>query len=382
METSEDGWVLSNAALHKVIRAVRQQLGAPLNPPPNTVAKGGFGPHDIKSCTNGTGATLQPNSVVAISTPSVAVLSGSDLVQIVPRVIQGTTSYSKAYGITVGGPSTSGDGTLVSFSGGLVSYTGTAPTEGKSVGPVPNAFTVSTTGPPMFTVVGVASASSLCEVVPFHYPLISPVTLGAQLASAGAVNVTLSDGRVVNATNTAGQILEAGAALCVSDPFNGQHYITGSAKPSTVSASTSGGTASIWKVTSATTIAAGGTGGVTLSDGTTATVTNWATRSRIESGDKLTVYLDSSTGGHWAIPETVVARMYKGLLSGTLASTDTTVGVGTMVALDGRPGTTSITTCSNHLNLAGPSGAKCIVVEDIATASTAHILLNVQHYNC
>lgn len=232
-DADEDAYMFNAAGVRRIVKSTRWTEGQSKQPAPPAVPRLGSGGKDVRSVINGSGEAISPNYLVAITSPSVAQAAGSDFFAVTARATKPSTTYTKQYGIVVGLPAENEEHTHASFDGGLVTYQGTQPTEGTRVGPVPGSFAVSSTAPPYFTVVGVSTQFSLCDVVPYQPATISPVTLASPLADGASADVTLSDGRVVNAQNVCGQLLASGNSLCVADPHSGMHYLTGSAAPST-----------------------------------------------------------------------------------------------------------------------------------------------------
>lgn len=383
----DEGYMFTGRAVRKLVKAARHTLGQPMNRPQQQGAAARFNPHDIRPILNATGGTLSQSDLVAIEAPSHVHRAGDELFSMVARAVAPSTAYHKLYAIVVGVPVENEDSGLASFSGGRVRYQGTAPEPDKSVGPVSGAHAVSTTGPPYFTVTAVSTADGLCDVVPYQPATISPVTLGAQLPDGNSVTVTLSDGRQVSAENKSGQTLESGNALCLSDPFDGKHYITGSALPSTSGGApaTTGQTWFYGLVNLATD--ANMEDGFNVDNVVTLDGSTWpATAFQINNPLKLTggdddpvLFVESSTARSFS-PQGYVAaailrrqpRWYEAaIVSGGIASTDATGTVESVVALDGAPAPTTTTlTVSNPFNWSGAGGAYCRVVEKLAASST------------
>lgn len=386
-ESSPDGWVLSDAALQKVIKAVRRTLGRPLNQRDDRRAGGGFGPLNITAATNNTGDTVGNHYVVEVTDGSAHVV-GDELIQMVPSVVQATTTYAKQYGIVVGQAAENGDTVLVSLSGGHANYQGTAPAVGDRVGPASGAYAVSSTAPPYFTVVGVSTQYQLCNVVPCQPATISPVTLSSSVNDDADATVTLSDGRQVEAKNVSGQILESGNALCLADPHTGMYYLTGSAKPSTSGGGGGSTAAAKWfygtvdLATDANMADGFNVANVVTLDGTTWPATSFQINNplKLTGGDSDVVLFTQSSTARPFSPQGYVAanimrrqpRFYEAaLVSGGIASTDATGTVESVVALDGAPAPTTTTlTVSNPFNWSGTAGNYCRVVEKLAASST------------
>lgn len=368
----EDEYMLSGRAVRRTAKVVKEYIGRPLNAP-GGAAPPRYGSGPIRQAVNATGEELNLYDLVALSTGSLSFAEGGDLQGTAVRATKATTAYTKSYGIVVGYPAQNEEYTLVSLGGGLVNYTGTVPEEGKSVGPVSGSFAVSTTGAPYFTVVGVSTQFSLVDVVPYQPATISPVTLGAQLANSASVTVTLSDGRQVSATNKSGQTLEIGNALCVADPFDGTHYLTGSAAPST------SGERFIWRCTLNDNIAPNATGSIQLSDTTIGTAglvtaTNWSLSHYANLSSRGVAWKDTN-GSYYFHPE--ARRWWMADLNAGLSSTGLTAEIANPIAIDGGSTLGPTTALDNQFGDYGKAGDRVLFLETPNAGSAKYALVRV-----
>ncbi len=199
------------------------------------------------------------------------------------------------------------------------------------------------------------------------------VTLSTGMAAGASATVTLSDGRIVTATNwsTDTALVTGDKCLCFEDLVDNIFYLVKTAREPTTR---------IWHSTADADIAAGASGNVILSDSSTVSATNWSNDVDIKTSDKIHVYQDPFNILYYAIKSggTGGTRWFKANLSGTLESTDTSASVGSVVALDGEDAP-AITTASNWLRKAGTNGSPVALVEDLSGEEPAYLLMDVIH---
>lgn len=167
-------------------------------------------------------------------------------------------------------------------------------------------------------------------------------------------------------------LLPGDRCLCFKDLVDDTYYLikTGG-QPQT----------KIWHSTSNANIAAGANGNVTLSTGTIVNATNWSNDVAIKTSDKIHVYQDPFNNLYYAIKSggSGGTRWFKGSLTGTLESTESTASVGSVVALDGQDAP-EIETVTNWLHKAGTNGSVVAIVEDLSgSEGPEYLLMDVLH---
>jgi hypothetical protein len=145
-ETNEGGWILSDAALAKVVKAVRRILGRSLTQRDDRSAGLDTGPVNWVTYKNVSGETVLPYSVLAPTTAFTVIrestAAGASIVSIVPHMTKPTTVYNPRFAIAGSQPTTNGGTGLCTYEGPCIQRCSTAatPAMGDGYGPKPGSF--------------------------------------------------------------------------------------------------------------------------------------------------------------------------------------------------------------------------------------------------
>ncbi len=145
-ETNEGGWVLSDAALAKVVKAVRRTLGSPLTQRDDRQPIRDTGPVNWVTYKNATGTTVPPYGVLAPTT-SFSVIKDStaadaSIVSIIPHMGQPSTVFQRRFAVGDAAGTTSGGIGLCTYEGPCMQRysTSATPAMGDGYGPKPGSF--------------------------------------------------------------------------------------------------------------------------------------------------------------------------------------------------------------------------------------------------
>lgn len=143
-ESSPDGWVLSDAALQKVIKAVRQTLGRPLNQRDDRGAGKPFTAVQWFPFLNDSGETVPSRGIVKIVADIQTHEVGDEIVNVVYKGDKPDTTFAKKYGICWPFPVEDGEVGFLTFDGPQwMPYDSGTPAIGEGWGPKPGQWTLS-----------------------------------------------------------------------------------------------------------------------------------------------------------------------------------------------------------------------------------------------
>lgn len=142
-ETSEEGWVLSDQALAKVVKAVRRLLGESHSKRDDRRVVTS-GPVNWRPYINDAGETVPSYGVVRLSTSFTVVTdpNTSSIIDVVYHALKPSTDWTRRYGVNSASPTTDGGTGLLCLEGPCIVACDATAAQGEGWGPKKDQFTL------------------------------------------------------------------------------------------------------------------------------------------------------------------------------------------------------------------------------------------------